>query len=273
MEIDNSAGNEGSVDLSSQTVVDPSTTSAVPDVLDVDDNRLIRLPGSDKPVKFGEHVKGFQSQATRANQERARIERELAQERAIRTRYEQEKQLAERQRQTQSQGPDVYEQLGQLPYLSGQDAVGMVKHIGQQLQQRDQILMGTLKELQKMQGIVQQLYGNHAQTQFDGKIDRVLTEGNYPPEAKDLAREIYLAYEGNDLDVEFPRIFAERWNQIERAITAKRDRLSSEARAKNRFVPGKGGVGAPSRPLDLKASASPKEIADMLFPLMDGTGT
>lgn len=240
------------------------TGQAEPTVYDLsDENALIKLKGAEKPVKFGEHVKGLQSQWTKAAQRAAQLEKQLKQREA------ELKQFQAQQRQAQQGGPqeDVFQALRALPYLSGEDAVEVVSAIGNQIQQRDMVILGLAKQLQQTQQIVNSLHQSSVDTGFDAKINKWLAAGGYPPEAAELAKELYLAYEGDDLDEEFPRIFSERWNQIEKIVEARRQAKVRDARPKP-FLPGKGGDAKPSRPLDVKPNASPAEIADMLFPMV-----
>lgn len=244
--------------------VDSSTQPAEPSIIDIpDDNVLVRIKGSDKPVKFGEYSRGFQSTATRAAQKAAQLERELAAERQTRAQYERERQ-AWQQNQGQQAQPDVYAQLRQLPYLTGEDAVNVVQNIGQQLQQRDAILLATLRQLQMLSDTVNGLNSTNQDQLFDAKINRFISEGGYPAEAAELAKEIYLAYEGDNLDEEFPQIFASRWEQITRAIDAAKAAKLSAAR-QTPFVPGKGGRANPSKPFQIDPKLRASETADLLW--------
>ena len=236
---------------------------AEPAILDVDDNALIRVKGSEKPVKFGDHVRGFQAQFTKASQRAAALEKALRERDARLQQFE-----ADRQRGSQAgagnQGNDVFDALRQLPYLSGADAVEVVQSIGEQIRQRDLVLLGALKQMKQMQDLVQGLHSTSTNTAFDAKIARWLTDGGFPPEAADLAKEIYLAYEGDDLDDEFPKIFADRWNQIEKITEARRQGKITAAR-RAPFLPGKGGQTGPSKPLEIKPNATSKEVAEQLW--------
>lgn len=267
------AGTNPSPDVSSGGTADQTANQQVaePAVIDVDDNALIRIKGQDKPVKFGEYGRGFQSQFTKASQRAAQLERELSQERELRQRFEQERQRASAT-QTQTDKGDVFAALRALPYLSGEDAAQVVGAIAKQIEERDQVQRATLQYLKQMQGVVNQLQSTHVNSSFESKIDRWLTENNWSPDLKDLAKEVYLAYEGNDLDDEFPRIFGARVDQMRRAFEAERT-AKIRASKPNPFVPGKGGHAGPSKPLDLKASASSKEIADQLWGTLQGTDT
>lgn len=266
---DDLGGGGGGGDLSDgqpQAVV-----GSAPEPIDVDDDRLIRVKGSDKPVKFGDHVKGFQTQHTKAAQEAARLKRELEVERATRQRFEQER---SRQQQQAQNGPqaDPYEALKQLPYLTGEHAVEVVRGIGEQIKQRDQVILGLLKQFKQTQDIVNGLHQNSANSNFDAKISKWLTDGGYPQEASELAKEIYMAYTGDDLDQEFPQIFKSRWEQIQRIVESQRQAKINGAR-KTPFLPGKGGQTSPSKPLEIKPNASAREMADQLFNMFDESKT
>jgi hypothetical protein len=235
-----------------------------PTVIDLDENALIRFKGAKEPVKFGDYGKTFQAQATRAQQARAQIERELAQERDRAQRYEQQLQ---QQRQQQQQGPqqDVFAELRALPYLNGEEAVKVVQSIGHQFQQRDQIILGLARELQKLQQSVGGITQTNVQAQFESKIDKYLSDGGYGPELRDLAIETYLAYNpGPDLDEEFPRILAERVEQVQKYVAAQQRQKLEQAR-RQPFVPGRGGSVGPSKPTALDPRANPRQVADALW--------
>jgi hypothetical protein len=245
---------------------------AEPQVIEIaDENALIKAPGLDKPVKYSEHVKGFQSQFTKASQRAAQLEKQL-QERDARLKQI-EAQQAQAARQTQNQGQnDVYAALEALPYLDGKQAAEVVRGIASELQQRDQFLAGMARYIKQMEAKVSQLYENHTTSNFDSKITKVIGDLGYGPEFTDLAKEIYLAYEGDDLDAEFPNILKQRVDQVEQAIEARK-RAALERNRQNRFVPGKGGQAGPNKPLQFKGNESAKDIAETLFATFQGSGT
>lgn len=247
----------------SQTPSQPDTQSA----FEVSDDSLIRLKGSDKPVKFSDHVRGFQSQATKAAQKAAALERQL-QERDAKL---QALQQAQRQQPQQQSSEDIYADLRQLPYLTGEDAVSVVESIGQQLRQRDMVLLGALKQMQNMQRILGTLGDQYTTQSFEGKIAGFIKQGGYDPGYTDFAKELYLAYEGDDLDEEFPQILANRIKQIETIMEGKRRAAANQRRQP--FIPGKGGNANPSKPLQLKANASAREIADEMWATMNHNET
>lgn len=241
-----------------------SAPVAEPSVFDMDDDKLIRIKGQDKPVKFGEYQRGLQSQMTRASQRAAQVERQLQQEQALRVQYERQVQAAQRQQGQGQRGDNVMEAIQALPYLTGEDAARVVQRIQEDIGQRDQILAGTLHELKQLKQLVGGMHQTHSSNQFEGKISRFLKEGGFGEEYADLAREIYVAYEGDDLDTEFPQIFASRIAQLRKAFDAEREAQRLRARPQG-FIPGRGAQVGPSKPLDVKPNATAREVADQLW--------
>jgi hypothetical protein len=140
----------------------------------------------------------------------------------------------------------------------------MAQSIYGEFQQRDKILIAALTELQKMQKVVGSLNESYQGSNFEGKISKWVADAGLPPEATQLAKEIYLAYEGDDLDNEFPQILMDRWNQIEKVITA-RQQAKVQAAKRQPFLPGRGGQAGPSKPLQLDPRLSSTQVADELW--------
>lgn len=241
-----------------------SDTSTADEPLDIDENRLIRVKGSDKPIKFGEYGRTFQSQFTKASQEAARLKKELETERQTRQRYEQQQQQSQRNGPGQQGGNDVYAQLEQLPYLSGKDAVQVVQSITDQIGQRDQVLIATLKQMQQMKTVLDTLNGNYTSQSFDTKISKFVAEGQIPKELTNRVKELYMAYEGDDLDEQFPSILRDWYEDLNKVIDSTRQAKLRAAR-NGPFIPGRGGNTGPSKPVQLKGNESPKALADMMW--------
>lgn len=248
--------------------------TAEPSVVDIaDENTLIRVKGSDKPVKYGEHIRGFQSQFTKASQRAAQLERDVATRDARLAEIERQQNLQRTQSQQPQAGQDIYSQLEALPYLDGKMAAQVVQGIGSQIQQRDQIMLGLLNQVKSLKEIVGGLHGSAQNSSFEAKIDRHLSEGGYSPALKDLATELYLAYEpGPDLDQAFPQLLADRVAQIRASFESERTQALNAAR-KQPFVPGRGGSVGPSKPLTLDPRADSRTIADQLWNAMQVEGT
>ena len=271
----NDSGTGTPAPLGTEPVPQPTSTAvAEPSYIDIDDDKLIRVKGQEKPVKFGDHVRGFQAQATRASQEAAQLRRQLQQVQVAQKQVEQERQQREYQARQAAQGqePDVLESLKALPYLSGEAAAEVVGSIADQIKQRDMVLLAALQQMKTMQGQLRELYGNHTNSAFDGKIQKWITDGGYPPEAAELAKEVYLAYEGDDLDQEFPQIFKARWEQLNRILNNQREAAVRKAKQVP-WVPGKGGATGPTKPTEMPANASARQVADALWGTWSGSDT
>lgn len=250
-----------------------STPQHEPTVYDVSDpNALIRIKGSDKPVKFGEHVGGLQSQFTKASQKAAQFERELAQEKALRQNLEKERQRYEANQRPPQAQPDVFEALGALPYLTGQDAVKVVQNIGEQIQQRDMVLIAALKELQSLKNAFGGIQETHTNSSFENMISKTLAANNLSPKYAQVAKEIYLAYEGDNWNEEFPQMLSSRLEEL-RGIWEEERQAKVNANRRQVFVPGRGTQVQPSKPLQLDPRLSPKQVADELWKQMEGSDT
>ncbi len=266
--------------------VNDTTSQQTPTPIELTDDSYVKLPGQDKPVKYGEHTRGFQSEFTKKSQELAKIREQNARNEALlQDRERRLQQMEQQSRQPQGTKPnptaDLVQAIKALPYLSGEDAARVTEHIvGQmsqfsgQLEQRDQAIVMLYNQIQQIQKGLGGLNAQSATEAFNHKIDGWVKELDLPQEATDLAKEIYLAYEGDDLDNEFPNILKNRWAQIEAAITGRQRKQVEEARNRNlrSFAPGKGGTGTPSRPLN-EGYKSARQIADEMFPLLNGQET
>jgi hypothetical protein len=258
-----SAGGGADMGGGGSTSAGGSDAPAEPTVIDLpDENALIRVPGMDKPVKYGEHVRGFQREHTKAAQRAAQLERELAAERQRREQYERERQSAA-QRPSGDAGGDVFAALEQLPYLDGAQAAQLARGIAGEISRRDQVLRAALTKMQQMEQVVNGLHSNHSSVAFDAKINKFLGDLGYGPELADIAKEVYLAYEGDDLDTEFPDIFRSRVEQMQKWVDAQRQ--AAVNRNRQRFVPGRGGQAGPGKPITFKGDESPQSMAEQLW--------
>jgi len=269
MEVEMTGGAE--VVGSSQPSGNDSGQSA-PQPIELKDDTLVRVPGQQNPVKYGDYYKGFQSQFTRKAQEAADLQRRYKE---LEDRFNAASRQPQSQPTNQPQNPAaaMVEKLRSLSYLNGNEAaevveqlVGQFGQFGQALNQRDMVLLQLAKHIQKQNEALSGIQGRHSSAEFEGKINRWISDMGLPQEAKDLAQEIYLAYEGDDLDNEFPTIFKQRWEQIQNLVRTMDKRRAEEAR-RLPFVPGRGGQAGPSRPLN-SGFKTAKEITDELWPAM-----
>lgn len=286
--MEDAVGDVGTVESGSvapDTSASPVTTPTTPTARDFSDDDLVRVPGQKDPVRYGDLYKRLQSDYTRKTQAAAKREAELAKrEEATKSQESYLKNLAATLLAKQNAGvssqkeDNLLAKLEQLQYLDGKTAAQMLREIQskgfgpivQAIQDRDTIIQQLHQRALQHEQLIRSLMGRHADTEFDGKIKRWLNEGGYPPEAIDLAKEIYTAYEGDDLDEEFPGIFQKRWNQIQ-TILRNQDKAKVEAAKKRPFqFPTKGGNGTASKPIGLKGNESPSEVADQLWEALSG---
>jgi hypothetical protein len=244
----------------------PAAAPAEPTVYDVSDDSLIRVKGQDKPVKYGEHFRGFQAQATKASQEAARLRQELAQYQQREQQLAAQRQAEARQRASQGQ-TSTLDRLKELPYLDGATAAQTISEIHREFQQRDQILVAAVQELQRMKQVVSQLNEAHTGQSFEGKISKWVSDLGLPAEAAQTAKLFYLAHEGADLDDQFPEMFREYWENQQKLFQAQQA-AKVAANRKQPFLPGRGGAAGPSRPLQLDPAAKSSTIADQLWDMV-----
>ena len=279
--------NEGTTEVTTDSQVqgttdtDLQTANNVPEVRDFTDNDLVRVPGMQEPVKYGDLYKRLQADHTRKTTEAARIRAAAEQkEKELADRYAQQEayvknlaaQLLARQN-SPKQGQSLRERLAQEQFLSGKSAAEMFAEIEEKgfgtivnaIQERDKVIQGLYNQILNLQQTVNNLHGSYASSNWEGRLRGWLKEGGYPEGALDLAKEIYLAYEGDDLDNEFPTIFQNRWNQIQSLLRAQDQERVKAAKKAPFKLPGKGGTTSPGNPIGLKGNESAKEIADLLW--------
>lgn len=273
--------NEPNVGGNEPTNIEPNTPTE-PAPISLTDDSFVLAPGRDKPVKYGELFRGFQSDYTKKQQALARERAEW--EGSKRTEEGELRKLAtellSRQRQSSSPNTDptasMLEKLRQVQYLSGADAAQLFEHLqgnlggqSQALQQRDQVIQGMHNYIQNLAKEVQQLKGTYTTQSWEGNLKGVVKQLGYPDEAIDLAKEIYLAYEGDDLDAEFPSILRNRWEQLQNLFDSRR-KAAVDAARKKPFdgIPKRGGAGSAANPLGLKGNENAKDTADKLWNMM-----
>lgn len=269
-----------------------STTNAAPQApnsgagsaVELNDDTLVRgVPGFNEPVRYGDLYKRLQSDYTRKTTEAQKLRQQYETEHQTRTREIQDERkrlegiaatIAGRQG---SQGPasadPVLAEIVNSKFLDGASAGKLVNLIQEKgfapiisaFKERDQILTGMYNVIQTLQKQVNELSSAKQGVDFDGKINRWLSEGGYPQEAAQLAKELYLAYEGDDLDNEFPQIFETRWNQLQGILRAQDRKRVDEAKRLGRQIPGKGGSGSTGKPIGLKGHEKARDVASALW--------
>ena len=260
-------------------------------VRDFGDDDLVRIQGSDKPIKYGDLYKRMQGDYTRKQQElRADIARERAEIANARQHNEQlAASLLARQNQPQATpGADnaakFLSALGQRQSVSGQDMVqilGMIKDEGfgnvvRGFEARDTVIKALYNKIVALEKVTGSVSQDRANTAFEAKIDGWLKDLDLGPEYKDLAMETYLAHEGADLDEQFPSILSSRVDTLHKAWQSREKQRVEAARNPRFSLPGKGGSAAPGKPLQLSGRESAKQQADMIWDALqaqDGMAT
>lgn len=256
------------------------TPTSSPTPIELSDDSFVKLPGSDKPVKWGEHYRGFQSEFTKKAQAAKASEVERQKLAGQLKEYEQRFQAMQARIQQaaggQAQPNDPYADLKARNYLDGDSAYKLAGQLrnefsgfGQELSKRDQILLALAQELKSQRDQVSGFQRQRAEADFEGYISKTISDNNIGPEWSDFAKEMYLGYnEDETLRSEFPKMLKTRVEQIESA-TRSADKKRAQAARSLPFVPGKGAQGSGGKPLSL-AGKSTQELADLLWPGGDG---
>ena len=246
-------------------------------VYDLNDDTPIRIKGQKEPVKFGDWYKGLRSSQTKEAQKAAELERKYGEleggHKSLKQQYDSLLAAVQKARETGDK-TDALAELRALQYIDGGMAARIVEAVQQRIQQTDAGFQERDKAIvflgRQLAGVMKQLEGYNSRTQqqdFQSKIGSFLKQGGYGDEYRDFAQELYLAYEGEDLDEEFPNILKNRIGQLERAMKAREAKAQADRR-KNLFIPGKDTNGAsPSGPLSTKrlGRMKPKDLAGLVF--------
>ncbi len=266
---------------------------AAPQHVEISNDSYIKVPGSDKPVKYSDYIGGYVSKAdfTRAQQqaaaERQRLER-ASQEQEARFRAAASRIM---QRIGGNQGPDpnslesTLSQLESREYVDGKTAAGIVRNLvqtsvlplAQAIRQRDQALGLMFKRLQALDGTVGTIRNRTVEGDFKTRVANAkqsLTSAGFAddPVLDEMVQDFYAAYEGPDLDQELPGVIRNRLSALRNYFRALDKKEAETARHQRLGLPGKGGAAAPGRPLR-KGFQSPQQIADELWPGISGSET
>lgn len=272
--VDTSSSNSGTSNPNPSTTQNTQVSSqqVSTDPVEINPDGLYKIPGVDKPVKFSDHVRGFQAQATKASQRAAELERKLQE-------AERKAQQFEAQQRYQGngqpqQGPDAFAEMAAKPYLSGEELAGAFSSVAAEINARDRITIAILNKLKQLESTLKPVYETTQSQAWQGKIGNWLSQGNYGEEWRTVAEGLYLEYEpGPELDEAFPQLLQQRIQQIE-ANFEKRRKAAAEAARRAPFVPGKGGQASPSKPFQPNPRNSAREDVDALWDSIQvGPGT
>lgn len=276
----------GSTSSEVSTPQTPETPSQESSTIDYGENTLIRgVPGYNEPVRFGDLQKRQQADYTRKTQDFSKQRTQFESERAEFQRHQQTERarleslaqtLIQKQGSTNPATDPLFQKLASAKYIDGplmSEFINTVQEKGfapivKAFQERDTITQNMYQEILELRKLVTGLTSARQAEGTESKIDRWLQEGGFPKEAKKLAKEIYSAYEGDDLDTEFPNIFAERWNELQTILRAQDKARVEEARRQGTRLPGRGGNGTPGKSIGLKGHEKARDVASALWDAM-----
>lgn len=249
------------VGTSTETVVQPSPTgqTAAPSPTEIEVREDSVLKFGDQKVPFSKY-RGIESEYTKATQERSKLQQELQQARQQAQQYEQQIRRGQQQPQRDPAAATL-EKLRSLPYLSGEEAAGVVEQIIASNRQQQSIAYMLAQRLAQLEQSMTGVRGQYANQNFSAKIAKIRDSQQIPERFQKRLEELYLAYEGDDLDEQFPAIAKEWYSDIQAAFKELQTQKIQESR-RGPFVPGRGGQGSPSKPLEFSGAESVAEQAD-----------
>lgn len=281
-------------ETSVETTTVPETTSAETtntggaDAREFTDNDLVRVPWSKEPVKYGELYKRLQSDHTKKTTEAANLRRKYeadrnAWEQSRRSEESRLKQLATellaRQRGGGQLGQlDPYAAVEGMQFVDGKTVAKLLRDIQeggfgsvqQGFAQRDAVIEGMFAQVKRLQQQLQQVGSTHANAGFESKIAGFLKNEGLPESYSQYAKELYMAYEGDDLDEQFPQILRDRIAGL-RAMWESEQNSKIEAARRRPFpLPGKGGAATAGKKLNLTGRENAKQVSDVLWDAMQG---
>ncbi len=243
-----------------------------PTPINLTDDTLVSYEGAKEPIKFST-LRGLQSQYTKVSQNHAKLTeayKAAEQKLAEREAYIQRIQAAAGGK-GEGEGSDFVSQLGSLDYLSGKDAVGLVREFQNAIQTRDQLLVAMAHKLKEVEQRFGPVYEEHSTSAFDRKVEGWRRALDLPddPATTSFIRTHYLSYEPSEgLDEAFPGLLKKAWEDQERLIRSIDTKRREAAKRKAFVMPGRGGDAQAGKPLDL-AGKTPGEITDLMWPLVD----
>lgn len=246
-------------------------------VYELTPDSLIKPPGAKEPVKYSDYQRQYipQSEWTKKTQQLAQERQAWEQEkqRATQLLLQHAQQLAAARGGNEQGGgqPDLLQQLREAPYVDGNTAAQLyetlqtqgIQPVVQAIQQRDKALQLMFAHIKRQDQVLQQLQGTHQQSRFNERVTSVRTELGLPddPEANEFLADLYAAYEGPDLDEQYPELARKRVEGLRR-IFRELDRRQAQ-QARQNLIPGRGGNATPGRQLN-QGYKSPEQIANEL---------
>jgi len=239
---------------------------AAPSPISLTDDSLVTYEGAKEPVPF-KTLRGLQSQFTKVSQDRSKLEGTVKQ---YQSQLQERDSLINRLREAvgarggQTE-PDLLAQIRELPYLTGQDAVGVVGQLVSAIQTRDMALKLMAARMGEIGQQVSQLHTTHLSSTHDAKIRSFAGQiDGFPEKLVPRLKELYNAYEGDDLDEVFVEEIAKPWwNELQAEVRGL-DKARVAAVRQKPFVPGRGATPRVVKPADYKGE-SVDEQADKIW--------
>ena len=277
----------GSENVSSVDSAVENTNLGTTDAREFTDNDLVRVPWSKEPIKHGELYKRLQADHTKKTTEAANLRRQYERDRAEWTRSKQAeetrlKQLATEllaQRRGNGQGQvDPFAKLEGVQFVDGKTAAQLFRDLHENglggihnaIRERDAVIETLAGQMQRLQRAFQQVSGTVAGSGFESKIDGFLKAQGLSDKYKQFAKELYMAYEGDDLDEQFPQILRERVDGLKAMWEEEQNQRVESARKRPFPFPGKGGTGTTSKKLALTGRENARQTADVVWEAMQG---
>lgn len=247
------------------------------------------VPGEKAPIKAKDLYNRLRAGVTKTEQqfkkEREAFEAERqkyqAETRAERQRLEQIAATLMSQQQGREAPDEFLAELSGKQYLDGMTGAKLVQYLRKQtateraqlvehINKQNQVIVAIVGKLKELGGHVTEFHSTAEQTRQQKQIDAALKAAGLDDDARDLASELLAAYEGDDLEVEFPNLLKGRWNQIEAAIRNRDKAKVARLKQPSAFA-ARGGDGAAARGAKFTGKESAREMADKLWSEMEGT--
>lgn len=259
------------VDTTTTTVDSTPVAGSEASPISISDDQFVKLPGQEKPVKYGDFYRGLQSNQTRLGTEKADLQRQLQ---AVKDQA-QRSQNKTGEAATPSQRQRMIAELKGKTFLSGEEAANAVDSILGEFESnlgvRDNAIRLLAQKLLQNEAVLNELNGERSNGSFQTKVGSALKSNGLSDEFADFAQMIYLSHEGDGLDEEYPGLVKKFFDKF--AASVRKMDQEKVTRAKQNRFPGRGGQGSASKPEDI-SRLSPRETADKLwdqFGLGEGT--
>lgn len=243
-------------------------------VYDLSDDAMVRVPGSDRPIKFSEYKAGY---VPRADFDRTSSEYGAYKQKVQQTLLQYVAGLQRGGQAGQAQAGAAKDEMEELlakvegaQYVDGPGLATVIRQVLSRMRSADtQKALGMLYQHNQQLGKrLQAIEGQRSQESLNATVRSWLKDNDYDPEYyEDLALDLIAGYEGKPVDI-LNKVVKARIEKIEKgkeARTIKAKQLPFEPR-----LPGRGGDNRFATKAKDLSQASPAQIADAFWPHMSG---